>query len=160
MIRYAHTDDAVSICRIYNHYVLNTTVTFEEQAVSVEEMQCRIREVSETLPWLVYETGREVAGYAYASRWKSRSAYRFSVESTVYIDGHYTGKGIGRRLYEHLISDLRKLSLHNAIGVIALPNAPSVALHERMDYEKVAHLKEVGRKLNQWIDVGYWELML
>ena len=86
------------------------------------------------------------------------TGFRSKARST--LDGHYMGKGIERRLYEHLISDLRKLSLHSVIGAIALPNAANVALHERMDYEKVAHLKEVGRKLNQWIDVGYWELML
>jgi phosphinothricin acetyltransferase len=82
------------------------------------------------------------------------------VESTIYLRPDLIGKGAGRILYEDLISKLRNLSLHTVIGGIALPNESSVALHERLGFLKVAHFKEVGWKFDQWIDVGYWELIL
>ncbi|HEX8606942.1 MAG TPA: GNAT family N-acetyltransferase [Pseudoduganella sp.] len=113
------------------------------------------------LPWLVLETaGGVVAGYAYATRWRVRHAYRFSVETTVYLAHDSTGKGYGTALYTALLQRLREAGCHLAIGGIALPNEASVALHERLGYRKVAHFGEVGRKFDRWIDVGYWELKL
>ncbi|WP_037459523.1 arsinothricin resistance N-acetyltransferase ArsN1 family B [Shewanella sp. HN-41] len=160
MIRNARGSDSEAICTIYNHYVLHSVITFEEQEVSVSEMHGRIVETSKDLPWLVFDNGESILGYAYASRWKSRCAYRFSVESTVYLSQDAIGNGIGSRLYKALIERLRDLSIHSIIGGIALPNAASVALHEKLGFEKVAHFKEVGRKMNRWIDVGYWEMVL
>jgi L-amino acid N-acyltransferase YncA len=160
MIREARTEDAEAICKIYNHYIINTIITFEEEPVSLGEMKDRILRVTLTFPWLVSEKNGIVNGYAYVANWKTRSAYRFSVESTIYLHPDFIGKGLGRKLYASLISDLRNRSLHSVIGVIALPNESSVALHERLGFQKVAHLKEVGWKFNQWIDVGYWQLIL
>lgn len=159
MIRNVNIEDAAAICNIYNHYVQNTIITFEEEPVTIEEMQSRIAEVTSSLPWFVFEENGKVVGYAYASQWKSRCAYRFSVESAIYLHPDFIGKGIGRRMYESLISELRNRSLHGAIGGIALPNEGSVALHERLGFVKVAHFKEVGRKFGRWIDVGYWQLL-
>lgn len=160
MIRPVTTEDAAHIADIYNHYVLHSTITFEEQAVSVQEMQQRIAEVLAELPWLVWIEEQEVVGFAYASKWKGRCAYRYSVESTVYVAEGTTGKGIGSRLYAALIAELRQRELHVVMGGIALPNNMSMALHEKLGFEKVAHFREVGRKFNQWIDVGYWQLLL
>jgi L-amino acid N-acyltransferase YncA len=160
MIREARTEDEEAICKIYNHYIINTIITFEEEPVSLGEMKDRILRVTLTFPWLVSEKNGIVNGYAYVANWKTRSAYRFSVESTIYLHPDFIGKGLGRKLYASLISDLRNRSLHSVIGVIALPNESSVALHERLGFQKVAHLKEVGWKFNQWIDVGYWQLIL
>ena len=160
MIRNATIEDAGALCDIYNHYVLNTTITFEEKPVSLDEMRGRIAEVTASLPWYVWEEDGNVIGYAYASRWKSRSAYRFSVESSVYLHADCTGKGIGGQLYESLLSGLRSRSIHGVIAGISLPNEGSVALHERMGFVKVAHFREVGWKFGQWLDVGYWELLL
>ena len=112
------------------------------------------------LPWFVCETDGRVSGYAYASPWKSRSAYRRSVESTVYVAPHSAGHGIGSMLYRALISDLRERDLHTVIGGIALPNAASVALHEKMGFRKVAEFAEVGWKFERYIAVGYWQLLL
>jgi len=153
-------DDAKAICAIYDHYIRETVITFEEEPVSVEEMEDRIRRVTPSFPWLVYESDGKIIGYAYADRWKSRSAYRYAVESTIYVDPRYTGQGIGKQLYGSLIPELRLRSLHSVLGVIALPNPASVALHERMGFVKVAHFKEVGWKFNRWIDVGDWQLLL
>ncbi|MFA6312228.1 MAG: arsinothricin resistance N-acetyltransferase ArsN1 family B [Sterolibacterium sp.] len=161
MIRPAIATDADSIARIYNHYILNTIITFEEQAVSAQEMAERIAEVtSASLPWLVAEDDGRIVGYAYASKWKGRCAYRFSVESTVYLDPDCVGKGYGTRLYESLFASLRECGMHVVIGGIALPNPASIALHEKLGMKKVAHFGEVGFKFDKWIDVGYWQATL
>lgn len=161
MIRTVSLADASEIAAIYNHYVVNTSVTFEEEAVSVADTSRRIADLTDTkLPWLVYVEAGKVLGYAYANSWKSRCAYRYAVESTVYLDKGATGRGLGTQLYSALITELRTLKLHCVIGGVALPNAASVALHEKLGFEKIAQFKEVGWKFQQWIDVGYWELIL
>ena len=158
-VRSATADDAEAVARIYGYYILNTTISFEEQPVSTAEMAERIAEVlSSSLPWVVAEHAGRVVGYAYAGKWKGRCAYRYSVETSVYLDPQFTGRGIGTQLYRDLLAMLRDRSIHVAIGGIALPNAASVALHERLGFGKVAHFKEVGYKFGQWIDVGYWQL--
>jgi L-amino acid N-acyltransferase YncA len=158
VIRPASPADADAIARIYNHYISNTIVTFEESPLASGEIADRIgKVVSASLPWIVLEQAGQVAGYAYASKWQGRSAYRFSVESTVYLAPAATGQGFGTKLYERLISILAEGQAHVVIGGIALPNAASVALHETLGFEKVAHFKEVGFKFGQWIDVGYWQ---
>jgi phosphinothricin acetyltransferase len=160
-VRPAGAADAAAIAVIYNHYVATTCVTFETDAVQVSEMQGRIAETqAANLPWLVALENGAVSGYAYASKWKGRCAYRYSAESTVYLDASRKGQGIGKALYAALIADLRERALHAVIGGIALPNDASIALHERLGFEKVAHFKEVGFKQERWIDVGYWQLLL
>jgi L-amino acid N-acyltransferase YncA len=160
MIRPATSADAGAIAAIYNHYVTSTTITFEEEAVSQSEMASRIESVSAQLPWYVYERDGAVAGYAYATPWRVRSAYRFSVETTVYVAPGCARQGIGLQLYSALIDALRSRDIQVVLGGIAQPNPASVALHESLGFEKVAHFKRVGRKFEQWIDVGYWELQL
>lgn len=159
-VRPALLADAEPIGRIYNRYVEESTVTFEEQAVSTAEIARRIAEVTTGFPWLVAEADGVIAGYAYARPWQTRSAYRFTVESTVYLAHESTGRGIGSELYASLLADLRTRGLHCAVGGIALPNDASVALHEKLGFEKIAHFKEVGWKFGQWVDVGYWQLLL
>ena len=161
IIRSAIKNDAAEIARIYNHYVANTCISFETDAISVLEMEQRITEIlGDSLPWLVLENAGRVVGYAYASKWKARHAYRFSVESTIYIDTLHSGNGFGKRLYTALIDAIRKLAMHTVIGGIALPNEPSIGLHERLGFKKVAHFERVGYKQDRWVDVAYWQLML
>jgi L-amino acid N-acyltransferase YncA len=160
MIRSATSDDAAAICAIYNHYVLKTPVTFEEEEISVSAMTERIREITASFPWLVFERAGAVIGYAYAGRWKVRSAFRHTVETTVYLQKDCGGGGFGSQLYRRLIDDLKPLKMHSLIGGIALPNPASVALHEKFGFRKVGHFNQVGWKFGQWIDVGYWELIL
>ena len=160
MIRPATISDADAIARIYNHYINETVVSFEEKPVSAEEMRARMEGVLSALPWIVAEEEGVVAGYAYAGKWHGRSAYRYSVESTVYLDHRRVGKGIGSQLYKVLLDDLRARSIHVVIGGIALPNEASVRLHEKLGFKKAAHYREVGWKFDRWIDVGYWELLL
>ena len=160
MIRDATPSDAAALARIYNQYVLDTTVTFEETAVSETEMAARIAEVQASgLPWLVAEDDAGlVLGHAYASKWKGRCAYRFAVETTVYLDAAVHGRGLGRQLYERLLATLRETGMHVAIGGIALPNPASIALHEKLGFRKVGQFEEVGFKFGRWVDVGYWQL--
>jgi phosphinothricin acetyltransferase len=160
MIRNVTIKDASKICDIYNHYVVNTAVTFEEEPVTEKKMKSRIEQVSAKFTWLVYEEENNIAGYAYATEWRSRTAYRYSAETTVYIKPQAINKGIGTTLYKNLIQEMKALQVHCLIGGIALPNNGSIALHEKLNFKKVAHFTEVGFKLNKWVDVAYWQLLL
>jgi L-amino acid N-acyltransferase YncA len=160
MIRACTAADAAAICEIYNPFVRDTVVTFEEAPVAVAEMAQRIADVTARFPWLVAEEQGAIVGYVYATPWKVRSAYRFSVESTVYVAPGHRGRGVGAALYQELILALRRLGVHCAVGGIALPNAASIALHEKIGFKKIGQFIEVGRKFDRWVDVGYWELIL
>lgn len=160
MIRNVTREDATAICAIYNHYVEQSVISFEEQAVSEQEMVERIADVGSQFPWLVCCEGETLLGYAYACYWKSRGAYRYSVESSVYLAPEARGKNLGTELYRELLLRLREVGFHSVLACISLPNAASVQLHEKMGFSKVAHFKEVGFKQDRWIDVGYWQLSL
>jgi L-amino acid N-acyltransferase YncA len=161
IIRDAVLADSPEIAEIYNFYVANTCITFEETEVTSEEMSNRLRKVSEfSLPWIVAVKGDTVIGYAYATKWKERTAYRFSVESTVYLSTEAQGNGLGTKLYEALLDKLTLLGINCVIGGITLPNPASVGLHEKIGMEKVAHFPKVGFKFGEWLDVGYWQLSL
>ena len=153
--------DAAALAAIYNPYVLETTITFEEAAVTAAEMAARVAEAEESrLPFLVARSRGVPVGFACASRWKGRCAYRYTAETTVYVDRGNWQRGIGTALYTGVLDLLRDAGYHAAIGGIALPNAPSIALHERLAFTHVAHFREVGFKFNRWIDVGYWQRLL
>lgn len=152
-------EDASSICEIYNHYVSQTAITFEESPVAPDEMQRRILEATRDLPWFVCKEDGKLIGYAYATHWKDRSAYRYSVEATVYLDPSAVGKGNGTELFGALVCELRARKIHCIIGGVALPNPASTTLLEKFAFRQVAHFKEVGYKFGRWIDVGYWQLV-
>jgi L-amino acid N-acyltransferase YncA len=165
MIRDAVSSDAAELAEIYNHYVVNTVVTFEEEPVSADTMAARLADVQALgLPWLVFEGNdqgvRRLLAYAYAARWKPRSSYRFSVEITVYAAPDTARRGLGSALYTELFQRLRTLGVHAAVGGIALPNEASVALHEKFGMTQIAQFREIGFKAGRWIDVGYWQLIL
>ena len=152
--------DAAAICTIYNRYIRDTVITFEETPVATAEMAQRIGDVTARLPWLVAEEQGAILGYAYATQWRTRSAYRLSVETTVYVSPDHMRRGLGSALYRELILQLRRLGLHAAVGGIALPNPASIALHEKLGFQKIGQFVEIGRKLDRWVDVGYWQLIL
>jgi L-amino acid N-acyltransferase YncA len=161
MIRATTESDAQTIADIYNYYIANTVITFEERAISKNDILERMEKViGSSLPWLVAEDDGVVIGYAYAGKWNMRSAYRHTVETTVYLSSSSISKGCGTRLYQALFDILRHNSIHIVIGGITLPNPASVALHEKFGMTKVAHFKEVGYKFGQWLDVGYWQTEL
>ncbi len=154
--------DAEAINSIYNHYIAHSIATFEEELMSVGDMQQRINKTCEDgYPWLVAESDNgEILGYAYGTQWKERFSYRFVAEVTVYLAPGGEGKGVGSTLYAELFPILKERGFHSLIAVVSLPNDGSAALHEKFGMNKVGHYKEVGFKFNQWIDVGYWQLML
>ncbi|MFM1920505.1 MAG: Phosphinothricin N-acetyltransferase [Candidatus Hydrogenedentota bacterium] len=161
MIRPVESTDAAPMAALYNHYVLHTTVTFEEEAVTAEAMAERIAATTAAgYPWLVWEEDGALRGYAYGRAYHARSAFRRTVECAIYLHPGATGRGMGRALYARLLDALRPGGYHVAIGAIALPNPASVRLHEQLGFEKAGHLAEVGWKFGQWIDVGYWQLRL
>lgn len=161
MIRNVTHRDAEEISAIYNHYIENTTITFEENCLTALDLLERIERLSsQNYPWFVYELDGRVVGYAYAAPWRTRTAYRFTVESAVYVDHNQIGSGIGSQLYYKLFEELAKSGFKTVLGLIALPNDQSVRMHKKFGFLPVGQHREVGFKFGQWIDVGVWQLML
>jgi phosphinothricin acetyltransferase len=159
-LRPAVLADAPGITEIYNHYIIHTVITFEEETLAVTAVEDRIRAAITRYPWFVWEEGGTIAGYAYAHAWHERGAYRYAAEDSVYLKPGWEGRGIGRRLLEKVIEELRKQEFHVLMAAITVPNAASVGLHERLGFKKTGQFNEIGFKLGKWLDVGYWELML
>lgn len=159
IVRSCENRDVESISDIYNYFVRNSIATFEESPVSRDEMNARVSSRIKDFPWLVCSVDDQVVGYAYAGLWLGRSAYRYSAEVTVYVKAGESRKGYGRSLYTELLQRLAG-KYHAIIAGISLPNESSVGLHERLGFEKIAHFREVGRKFDKWIDVGYWQKIL
>jgi L-amino acid N-acyltransferase YncA len=160
MVRLASEADAEAIAGVYAPYVRETAISFETEPPSVEEMRGRIRAVLAWAPWLVCERDGRVVGYAYAARFHARAAYQWTVEVTVYVDSAAHRVGVGRALYAVLLDALRLQGFRTAVGIIALPNAPSVGLHERLGFRNVGIVPAVGIKHGRWHDVGWWRLDL
>ena len=154
------TADAEAIAAIYAPYVLETTISFEEEPPSVDEMVARISAVLPTHPFLVFEERGRVLGYAYGSVHVPRPAYRWSANVSVYIAGEAHRRGIGRSHYACLLDTLRRQGFHSVFAGIALPNEKSVGLHEAMGFVHLGTYSEVGFKFGRWHDVGYWRLAL
>ena len=121
-------------------------------------MAQRIETVLVAHEWLVLERGGELLGYAYAGRFHARAAYRHTAESTIYLRHGLEGQGFGTTLYSELLRRTFARGYQQVIGGIALPNEPSVRLHEKLGFGKAGHLTRVGRKFERWVDVGYWQL--
>jgi phosphinothricin acetyltransferase len=160
LIRPVRADDAAAISAVYNYYVENTVITFEEEPVSVKTMEGRIRAITTHYPWLVWEEAGEILGYAYVHAWHERSAYRFTVEDSIYLKHGSEGKGRGTALFSRLLEEVRKLDLHVLMSVITVPNEVSAGLHEKFGFKQVGCFAEVGFKFGRRLDVGYWELIL
>lgn len=159
-IRPCTANDIAAICAIYNYYIEHTVITFEETPLTIAQMHERVTSYTQLYPWLVCEIAGDVVGYAYASKWKERSAYKHTAEVTIYLKHDATGKGCGNALYSELIRQLIARGCHVLLGCLAIPNEPSAKLHERQGFKKIAHFSEVGKKFGQWIDVGYWQKVL
>ena len=157
-IRSATAADAAAIADIYNWYIANTVITFEVDPVSEDEMARRIDGVLAAHEWLVLEGGDGLLGYAYAGRFRERAAYGQATESTIYLRHGLEGKGLGGSLYAELIRRTFARGYRHLVGAIALPNEPSVRLHERLGFVKAGHLFRIGRKFDRWVDVGNWQL--
>jgi L-amino acid N-acyltransferase YncA len=159
-IRLATESDAETIAAIYRPIVEATTISFEAVAPTREDVARRIGETTATHPWLVCERGGRVAGYAYASPHKTRAAYRWSVDTSVYVAADHQRAGVGRSLYASLFAILVAQGFVNAYAGIALPNPASVGLHEAMGFDAIGVYRNVGFKHGAWRDVGWWHLRL
>lgn len=161
MIRDALNKDLEGIASIYNFYISHSVATFEEIEISPIEVESRISKVNNAKNhWIVAVENDEVVGYAYSTKWNERTAYRKTVEVSVYLSNTCLQKGIGTQLYTTLFDRLRDDGIHAVIAGITLPNPASVGLHKKFGMVKVAHFEEVGFKFGQWLDVGYWQVKL
>jgi phosphinothricin acetyltransferase len=160
MIRPVKESDAEAIADIYNYYIENTVITFEEIPLSPAEMCARILNISANYPYLVREDEGELTGYAYVNIWKERTAYKFSAEASVYLKHGCQGKGRGKELLGNLLEAIKTTPLHVLISCITLPNEASIGMVEHFGFKKIGEFHEVGFKKDRWLDVGYWELIL
>jgi len=156
-IQTATINDAAQLLAIYEPYVLTTPITFEVAVPSLSEFQERIRTISEKYPYLVSIHENHIVGYAYASAFKGRAAYNWSVETSIYVDKDYHGQGIGHRLYTELESWLKKQHICNVCACITYPNPESITFHESFGYETVAHFHKSGYKFGTWHDMIWME---
>lgn len=153
--------DAPACALIYAPHVRASATSFEEEPPTVGEVAARIARISETHPWLVAEEEEDVVvGYAYACPHRTRPAYRWAADVSVYVADGYRGQGIGRHLYEALLERLRDQRYRMACAGITLPNEASVALHEGLGFMPVGVFREIGWKAGAWRDVGWWQLDL
>lgn len=159
-LRLAATEDGADIAEIYRPIVVSTPISFEVEPPDKQETERRIQKTLLAYPWLVYENQGRVIGYAYASQHRERAAYRWSVDTSVYVHSDFRRCGIGRGLYVSLFRILAAQSYFNAYAGITLPNPSSVALHESVGFQAVGVYRKVGYKLGVWHDVGWWELAL
>ena|SRR5690606_8876913 len=159
-IRIAAPQDAAAILSIYAPYIEHTSLTFENSVPSIEDFKKRIVTNLKSFPWLVCEVDGKLAGYAYASRYRERVCYQWSVECSVYIHDDYQQAGIAGALYNGLMAILIKQGFRNVYAVINLPNPKSVQFHERFGFKYFATYLKVGYKLGEWKNVGWWQLIL
>jgi L-amino acid N-acyltransferase YncA len=156
-IRLATPEDGAAVADIYAPYCDGSAVSFEQVAPSAAQMRQRIADVIAHRPWLVLDDGGAVAGYAYAVPHNDRWAYRWSVNTAIYISRAHHRRGAGRALYTTLFDLLRRLGYYRAVAGITLPNPASVGLHETMGFELVGVYRDIGYKLGKWRDVGWYE---
>lgn len=159
-IRDGHPRDGAALAAIYAPYVEQTWVSFETEAPDAAEMGRRIAEHGQSHAWLIAERDGEILGYAYASPHRTRAAYATSADIAVYVASGAQRLGLGRALYTALFDRLRAKSIHAVFAGIALPNPASIALHEAMGLVPVGIYREVGWKLGDWRDVGWWQRLL
>jgi phosphinothricin acetyltransferase len=156
-IRLATLGDAAAVAAIYAPYCDGSAVSFEQTAPTPAHMADRIATVAARRPWIVLEDNGAVVGYAYAAPHNDRWAYRWSVNTAIYIRGTHHRRGAGRALYAALFDLLRHLGYYRAVAGITLPNPASVGLHESVGFELVGVYRDIGYKLGAWRDVAWYQ---
>ena len=163
-IRPASVDDTDAILSIYEYYVLNTAISFEYKVPDISEFKQRIETISEKYPYYIAVIDNKIVGYAYASAFGEREAYKFSVELSVYIDKDYKKHGIGKLLYNHLENELKKMGITNLYARVVVPDVEdeyisfnSLLFHKYLGFKQVGELHKCGYKFNRWYNVVYME---
>jgi L-amino acid N-acyltransferase YncA len=159
-IRLANVSDAESILAIYAPYIVKTSFTFDTDVPDGKSFAQRIISYQQSWPWLVCEIDGAVAGYAYASKHRERTAYQWCVESSVYVHDNFQRRKIANALYDALFAVLKHQGCRNVYAGITLPNDKSIAFHKNIGFTWVADYKNIGYKLNQWSTVSWWQLQL
>jgi phosphinothricin acetyltransferase len=158
LIRLADEDDAAAIAAIYRPFVEDSRISFEETAPDAAEMARRIAGSRPGFhPWFVAEEEGGLVGYAASSPFRARPAYRWTVETGIYLVPEAKGRGMGRALLSTLLQMVGRQGYVASIGAIALPNEASVALHEKLGFFRTGTYRQIGFKLGEWLDVGLWE---
>ena len=160
VIRLATTADADAILRIYAPIVRDSHISFEQNVPALSEMASRVERTLAQYPWLVCELDGQFAGYAYASAFRSRAAYQWTAETTVYVHADFQRRGVSKALYSALLALLREQGYCQAVGVIALPNAGSIRAHEALGFRKIGVFENIGYKDGAWRHTGWWQLEL
>jgi L-amino acid N-acyltransferase YncA len=156
-IREVMAKDHEQMLAIYNHYITQSIITFDKEPYTLVQMTTKIEAAQKDYPVLVAYQDDVILGYAYASQWKTKAAYKHSAETTIYMHPEYHGKGMGLRLYNALLTSLPLFDIVNAVACITIPNEKSIKLHQKLGFEKVGRFEQVGYKNEQWIDVEYWQ---
>jgi phosphinothricin acetyltransferase len=159
-VRLVQDRDFPAIAALTNHFIRTSAIHFGYHDVTADELRAAWREHAELHPFLVAEHGGKFAGYAKASSWRARQAYQWTVETGLYVQSEQHGRGIGRALYERLLDLLRRQGFRTVVAGITLPNAVSVALHERFGFRSAGTVHHAGFKRGSWHDVGFWQLDL
>ncbi|MDE6652038.1 MAG: GNAT family N-acetyltransferase [Paramuribaculum sp.] len=159
-IRRLSPSDIQQITNIYNHYIVSTTATFEDEPVSEKEMLQRADFISTKYPYLVAVSGNELIGYAYVHQWKDKSAYSATAESTIYLSPGNYYNGVGTKLMNELISQCKKSGIHSLIACITAENTNSCKFHEKLGFKPVSYFKEVGLKFERLLDIVDYQLII
>ena len=159
-IRNLENRDAAVMADIYNYYIENSVYTFDEIPKNEQHFLEKMEKRQGKYPCLALEVEGKFSGFAYASAFAEKSAYRFTAESTIYLDYHYAGRGAGTFLYTELLNRLKDAGFRRVIAILGIPNKASESLHKKMGFRHGGRLIKVGFKFNKWIDVGYWQLDL
>lgn len=157
VIRLVEDKDIPQILDIYRPFVLNTATSFETEVPSPETFTMRVKQYASLAPWLVAVSDDTVLGYAYATAHRSRGAYRWNQETTVYVHPDYRKQGIARALYEKLLTCLKYLGYTKALAVITLPNDPSIGFHESLGFQHIGEMKHIGFKFGRWHTTSWWD---
>jgi L-amino acid N-acyltransferase YncA len=157
-IRLIRPDDTEPTLEVYKPYVEQTAISFEYEVPSTDEWNKRIASYASEYPWLVCEIDNEIAGYAYSSQHRTRTAYQWSVDSAIYLSEKFHGRGIAKKLYQTLFEILKLQGFVNVFAGITMPNEKSEQLHKRCGFYEIALYKNVGYKFGEWRDVKWLEL--
>lgn len=156
ILRFAGISDSAEILKIYEQY-MDTAITFEYELPTIEEFTDRVRTISAEYPYIVCEDNGRVVGYAYAHRYRERTAYQWGAELSIYIDKSYTSKGLGRKLYGALTEILKLQNVRTVYGCVTVPNEKSEKLHLGMGFRYAGKLNNAGYKNGAWHDVAWFE---